>query len=95
MPFARHVLLRCLDIASRGAAIEALKVPENDQMEVLDESLRVDYQMVYIGYRETMRLEHMLEVFIEVYAPAFAEEALRRLKWDIWLARDYAVFVNR
>lgn len=51
--------------------------------------------MAPVRYNETMHLEHMLKILIEICAAAFAEEALHRVKFDIRLPRVQAILVDR
>lgn len=85
MPRARHVLLHCLDGASRCVAMQALLVLKDDEVQIAQQSLHIDDEMFRIMDEEPMVLLHVLIVGLEACRGRVAEETCCCAELGFWL----------
>jgi hypothetical protein len=89
------VLLGGQGAAPFRTAVQALKVPKDDEMAIFDQGDLVDDQVIAVGDEQPMPLEHMLETAVEIGTDGGAEEALCSVEVEFCLIYRPARFFER
>lgn len=77
------MVLDCFDSVAACGAENALAVSVDDEIQVSDECLGLDYEIGWLGDGEAVRFGHVLEIGSEVFILLAAKEALSGI--EFWL----------
>lgn len=83
MSFTSHVVLDCFDSVAACGAENALAVSVDDEMQVSDERLGLDYEIGWLGDGKAVCFGHVLETGAKVFILLAAKETLAGI--EFWL----------